>query len=659
MQSMDATTENAPDGGSERGPHVGDNEITIAYQPIIRGAAVVCGLYYLSHLAIRLLNPETALLGVMVPLDALGAATGLAVRLFLSRPRSPNALEVCGGLLCLNLFVTANTPQLFDFQAENLIYIALIMPVSAAVLPRRTLTACAVALCLGTLLWLVHRNLPDELGSYIPVGMAGVAAAASISLILRSAVLNSVKARLEAVRDRETAEELAREARHLAQCDALTGLPNRRSFFIALNERLTRLRDKGETFVLGLVDLDGFKPVNDTYGHAAGDEMLKAVAQRLRDTIGDAALPARLGGDEFAFIAPLTPATAEGALTIGQRIEARLAEPHMLGGFRCKGSGSVGLLICDDPALGAQQLMERADHALYFAKRALQGKAVLFNAALEQEMMTSSQIDKALRRCDHDAEFEVYFQPQFDLSQGRIVGFEALARWNSPDLGRVTPDIFIPAAERAGLIRPLTRALLGKALGEMANWPDDLSLSFNLSTHDLMSPHTMDEILETVRASGLSAERIEFEITETAMMSDFAQAQRAIDRISQAGHSVALDDFGIGYSSLQYLQQLTVSKLKIDHSFVRNILNDTSSYKIVRTLLSLSHTLGLGCVVEGVESEAQMHILRTMGARHVQGYLIGAPMPAADLPDCLSQRFEFGAGPPSAPAQRHRHASAQ
>lgn len=136
MQSMDATTENAPDGGSERGPHVGDNEITIAYQPIIRGAAVVCGLYYLSHLAIRLLNPETALLGVMVPLDALGAATGLAVRLFLSRPRSPNALEVCGGLLCLNLFVTANTPQLFDFQAENLIYIALIMPVSAAVLPR-------------------------------------------------------------------------------------------------------------------------------------------------------------------------------------------------------------------------------------------------------------------------------------------------------------------------------------------------------------------------------------------------------------------------------------------------------------------------------------------------------------------------------------------
>jgi EAL domain-containing protein (putative c-di-GMP-specific phosphodiesterase class I) len=205
----------------------------------------------------------------------------------------------------------------------------------------------------------------------------------------------------------------------------------------------------------------------------------------------------------------------------------------------------------------------------------------------------------------------------------------------------VTPDVFIPAAERAGLIRPLTQTLLRKAMAEMASWPDDLSLSFNLSTHDLMSPNAIDAILQTVEASGIPASRIEFEITETAMMSDFNQARRAIDRISEAGHSVALDDFGIGYSSLQYLQLLPVSKLKIDHSFVRNILEDTSSFKIVRTLLSLSQTLGLGCVVEGVESPAQVHILRTMGARHLQGYLIGAPMKPEAIPGSLDEIHDF------------------
>ena len=346
-----------------------------------------------------------------------------------------------------------------------------------------------------------------------------------------------------------------------------------------------------------------------------------------------------------AILAPANPKTAQAILSLGHKIEARLSEPYDLGDYTCKGSGSVGLLICDDPELAAHDLMERADHALYFAKRALQGRAVLFNAALEREMTTSSQVDKALRKADYDREFSVVFQPQYDLLKSRITGFEALARWDSPELGRVTPDVFIPAAERAGLIRPLTRTLLSKALDTMLDWPDETSLSFNLSTHDLMSPNAIEAILTTVRDSGIPAKRIEFEITETAMMSDFNQARRAIDQINRAGHSVALDDFGIGYSSLQYLQQLPVSKLKIDHSFVSSILEDTSSYKIVRTLLSLSRTLDLGCVIEGVETEAQLHILRTMGARHIQGYLIGQPMPADQVAPALTQKFDFSPRP--------------
>ncbi|GLK50686.1 putative bifunctional diguanylate cyclase/phosphodiesterase [Maricaulis virginensis] len=657
----EAYSQQAPESGSEgSGPPVRNDEITIAYQPILRGAATAVLCYFLFDLVSRIFFPGEAHLGIM--LASVGIATILAqlVRQYLRQPRSASQLEVCGAILCLSMLFNSNLQQNLHFEAENLAYTVLMMPICAAILPRRRTIALAVLISFANLMWLVWRNIPAALPDYAWVGVSGIAAGVAIAAIIRTAVLRSVKARLDAIHDREIAEELAREARHLAECDALTGLPNRRSFFLALNERVERLRTHGEPFLLGLVDLDGFKPVNDTYGHAAGDEMLQTVARRLIDVTGDHALPARLGGDEFALLTPADPKTAEAALTLGQRVEAKLSQPYRLGQYTCKGSGSVGLLICDDPELSAHDLMERADHALYFAKRALQGKAVLFNAALEQEMANSSQVDKALRRCDYDSEFQLHFQPQFDLVKGRIIGFEALARWNSPELGAVTPDIFIPAAERAGLIRPLTQVLLGKALTAMASWPDEITLAFNLSTHDLMSPHAVESALATVRNSGIEPSRIEFEITETAMMSDFNQARRAIDQISEAGHRVSLDDFGIGYSSLQYLQLLPVSKLKIDHSFVRNILEDTAAFKIVRTLLSLSRTLGLGCVVEGVETEAQMHILRTMGARHIQGYLIGAPMPAASIPSALNQTYDFNPvrGRPG-PADAIRQASVQ
>lgn len=651
--------ENRPTGpgGTQESP-VRSDEITIAYQPILRGATTAVLCYFLFDVITRLFFPGEAHLGIMLTGVGSVALLALFIRRYLHTPRSAVQLNISGTLIFLSMIITTNLQQLLHFETENLVYAILLMPISAAILPSRRTIAVAVAICFVNLIWLVWQNLPGELNNYLWVGIAGIGAGIAVAAIIRTAVLNSVKARLEADRDRETAEQLAREAHHLAECDALTGLPNRRSFFLALNERVERLRTQGEPFILGLVDLDGFKPVNDTYGHAAGDEMLKTVAERLTAVSGERAMPARLGGDEFALLAPANPKTSEAALSLGHRIEAKLSEPYDLGGYRCKGSGSVGLLICDDPHLTANDLMERVDHALYFAKRALQGKAVLFNAALEQEMSTSSQVDKALRRCDAEAEFEVWFQPQYDLVKSRITGFEALARWDSHELGRVTPDVFIPAAERAGLIRSLTQTLLKKAMAEMASWPDDLTLSFNLSTHDLMSPNAIDAILQTVEASGIPASRVEFEITETAMMGDFNHARRAIERISNAGHSVALDDFGIGYSSLQYLQLLPVSKLKIDHSFVRNILEDTSAFKIVRTLLSLSQTLGLGCVVEGVESPAQVHILRTMGARHLQGYLIGAPMKAEAIPDSLDEVHDFSPAAQMPPPPPGRCASA-
>lgn len=604
------------------------DELVIAYQPILLGASIAILLFVVYDLATRLLFPNPVYDGPMLVMNVVGITVLCLSYRALRHELSSRHLELVGGGICLVLFLNSNLQQLLSFEQENLVYSVLMMPIFATLLPRRRAIFIAVVLCCAMLAYLVHTNLPDMAGDYLSVGLAGVMAAIAIAVIIRNAVLNAVKARLAANREREAAQQLERDARHLAECDALTDLPNRRSFFLALETARTRLREHGEPFILGLVDLDGFKPVNDTYGHAAGDEMLKTVADRLRVIADDTVIPARLGGDEFALIAATSCPRNETALQLGHRVEAALSRPYDLGEYTCKASGSVGLLICDDPALSAQELMERADHALYFAKRALQGKAVVFNAALEAEMSASSQLDKALRRCDHEAEFRVEFQPQYDLVKNRIIGFEALARWESPELGSVSPDLFIPAAERAGLIRTLTQVLLSKALRELAQWPEDLTLSFNLSAHDLMSPQAMDSVLETVRASGLPASRIEFEITETAMMSDFQQARLAADRISAAGHSIALDDFGVGYSSLQYLQQLPVSKLKIDRSFVSQMLEDSSSFKIVRTMLTLAQSLDLGCVLEGVETEAQVHILRTLGARHIQGYLVGAPIAA-------------------------------
>ncbi|BDW99958.1 putative bifunctional diguanylate cyclase/phosphodiesterase [Maricaulis maris] len=644
-----------PDG---RQPRISARDITVAYQPILRGAAIATLCYFLFDMVTRILFPGGPFEPAMTVSLALSSLLVIGVRRYLGKRLTTNRVEGCGLLMAGLLVLNANLQQLLDFQEENLAYAVLMMPIFATMLPRLRSISVTILVSLMCYFGLIALNIPDRLGDYLWIGLSGVAAAVAIALIVRNAVIFSIKSHRDAIRDRKTAEALAAEARHLAECDALTNLPNRRSFFVALESRLERLRQHGEPFILGLIDLDGFKPVNDTYGHAAGDEMLKTVARRLGGVAGDSAMPARLGGDEFALIAPAPCTRAETVLQLGHRIEAALSRPYDLGDYTCKGSGSVGLLICNDPSLSTHDLMERADHALYFAKRALQGKAVLFNAALEHEMTASSQVDKALRRCDYEAEFTIKFQPQYDIIKSKIVGFEALARWDSPELGPVSPDVFIAAAERAGLIRPLTQVLLSKALAEMASWPDHLILAFNLSAHDLMSPQAMDSVLETVRASGLPAKRIEFEITETAMMSDFNQARRAINRISEAGHSVALDDFGVGYSSLQYLQQLPVSKLKIDRSFVSQMLEDSSSYKIVRTMLSLSQTLDLGCVIEGVESEAQMHILRSLGARHVQGYLIGAPMAADAVIPSLGAKLSFGPSRPDICPPTHRRARA-
>lgn len=412
---------------------------------------------------------------------------------------------------------------------------------------------------------------------------------------------------------------LIEENRRLALTDYLTDLPNRRSFAVEIERRIQR--PDGRPFHVGLIDLDGFKPVNDSFGHRAGDAVLREVAQRLKAK--DLGWVGRLGGDEFGLIID------DGADLgrIGQQICSGLARPFPLREGIAQIGASIGFARYPDAATSPESLMERADFALYHAKSHHRGSAVTFAPEHEERLRDLAVIEQALRRADLSAEFDLFYQPIIDTAEHRIEAYEALARWNSPVIGRVAPAEFIVVAERSGLIRDLTPVLFGKALAAMRTWPEDVCLSFNLSAQDIALPESITRLAELVVASGLDPARIVFEVTETGLMRDLVEAHRSLSALRELGTAIALDDFGTGYSSFSYVHQLPLDRLKIDRSFVVALGKDATSLSIIRSIVDMSRNLGLHCVVEGVETVDQMLLLRSAGCRSMQGYLFGKPMP--------------------------------
>lgn len=426
-----------------------------------------------------------------------------------------------------------------------------------------------------------------------------------------------------AVRAHTKLEAANRENARLANLDSLTGLPNRRQFFTHLETVFAE--SGGKRLAVGIIDLDGFKPINDLYGHSVGDSLLFEVGQRLSALAGANTHISRLGGDEFAVTVTDCPEDAE-LVEMGGQICAALRAPFVLTEATVQVSGSIGFSTYPELADDVHQLYERADYALYQGKRANRGHAVLFSnehiAAIEQ----NHRIEQVLSRADLDAELAVFFQPIIDIQKEQTVAFEALARWNSPELGQVSPADFIPVAERIGLISTLTCALLEKALAAACTWPEDVGLSFNLSTHDISSSDGVATIVGIILSSGIDPKRLDLEITETAMMYDFAQAKSSIEVFKLLGCGIALDDFGTGYSSLSQLHALPLTKLKIDRSFVSGLHQNPASYKIVKSLLALSQDMGIGCVIEGVETSEELDTLKKLGGVLVQGYFYSAPV---------------------------------
>jgi diguanylate cyclase (GGDEF)-like protein len=429
--------------------------------------------------------------------------------------------------------------------------------------------------------------------------------------------------------------------------DILTGLPNRRQFFSELEKRIQSAASCGGRLGVGIVDLDGFKPINDVYGHPTGDRLLVEVGQRLRQQLGPSVFLARIGGDEFALITE-DDASDRDIFGIGERITELLSVPFEVQGTAARIGGSIGFAQFPSAAQDAQALFERADYALYFVKQNDRGNAVIFSPDHEAEIRQASAVAQALVNADLEQELWIAYQPIVDVETSQPVCFEALARWNSPILGQVPPSIFILAAERTGLITQLTPILLRKALAGARQWPDHIRISFNLSTVDIASPLSILKVVSVVEQCGMAPARIDFEITETAVMRNFSAATEALNVLKQLGARISLDDFGTGYSSLSCIRELPLDKVKIDRSFILNIETEQASRLILRTMINLCENLDLDCVVEGIETVKQADILRRENCRYMQGYLFAKPMPADRVPVFITGLGDRKAGPQGA-----------
>jgi diguanylate cyclase (GGDEF)-like protein len=425
-----------------------------------------------------------------------------------------------------------------------------------------------------------------------------------------------------------TATQVVNE--RLANLDSLTDLPNRRSYLAKVGELLDRPEETRHRFIVGLIDLDGFKSVNDLYGHAAGNSVLVEAARRMQEMSDDALFFARLGGDEFGVIIDAALDDDE-AKALGVRICKALQVPFTNMNIVVDLSGSLGLAAFPQAGSTAELLFERADYALYNAKQHHRGCPVIFSIEHETEIRQFAKLEWCLHHAHFESEMSLNFQPIVDVERGKIVAFEALARWDSPTLGRVAPDIFIRVAERSDIINKLTRMLLRRALANAKTWPDDIRVSFNLSTRDLGSREAIVNIAAIIENSGVAASRIDLEVTETAMIQDFDQASASLRMLRALGVGVSLDDFGAGYSSLSYLQRFPIDRIKIDRSFVKDVETEPSCRAIVKLVIDLCRNLKLTCIVEGMETAGQVRLLRTLGCKTMQGYLFGKPMPAAEV----------------------------
>ncbi|WP_167591892.1 putative bifunctional diguanylate cyclase/phosphodiesterase [Jiella endophytica] len=426
--------------------------------------------------------------------------------------------------------------------------------------------------------------------------------------------------------DNDTRAANQRELEHIASHDELTGLWNRRQFSKVLAERCSR---GAGSFHLVMIDLDRFKPVNDTLGHGLGDRALKVIAARIRHVLPEGTELARLGGDEFAFIAD--GMSAEEITGSCRRLVEILARPVIAEGHVIELGASMGIARAFENGATPDELIQNADIALYAAKAAGRSCHQFFEERMSEKIQLRRSLELDMRRAISRDELEVHYQPKVDAKTGAFTGAEALVRWNHHERGQLSPALFVPLAEELGLINAIGAWVLARACTDASSWPAHMSVAVNLSPVQIMDRRLVRTLRQILKETGFPPQRLELEITETALLGNDVQALATLTEIRALGVKISLDDFGTGYSSLSYLHRFPIDRIKIDRSFVARTPSDAGSASIIQAIARLGASLGIKVTAEGIETESQRDFSSAEGCNELQGYLISRPVPHHQL----------------------------
>lgn len=437
------------------------------------------------------------------------------------------------------------------------------------------------------------------------------------------------------VTERAAAEE---RAHSLAATDPLTGFLNRRTLTEKTSEMIAAALKKNKSTAFFMLDLDNFKTVNDVHGHSAGDIVLKEVASRIAGVIPPNNLLARFGGDEFACAFIFDPDQSEMVDRIADDLIDLIATPIVENGNHLVVTTSIGISRFDPESKDVDALMRRADIAMYSAKKQGRNRFCWFDVSMEQELQTRNIIESGIRNGIPANEFIPYYEQQIDLATGKLIGFEMLARWDSPTQGLVSPEVFIPIAEETGMIGDLSLNVMRQAFEDAKTWDPSLTISINISPVQLLDPWLAQKIVKLLVETGFPSNRLEIEITESALFENLSLAQSIVNSLKNQGISIALNDFGTGYSSLAHLRALPFDRIKIDRSFVTSILENPESAAIVRAIVGLGESLSMPITAEGIEDKAIENELRNIGCSMGQGWHYGRPLSAGQIHSLLAKR---------------------